>query len=176
MDRPLILLAAIFAAETAPNVAPPPEMEAFSFMIGARECAGVWRRDGAEEPFSASWRGQKLLDGHLIVEEYKAWFPDGEVFVAGVNTRVFDAKNRRWSTWWLSAIDDVRFELGQPSFSETEKGGREVVFIIGEGDNLQRATYRVAPDGRLAWSGEASADGGATWNERVMVINCGPAS
>lgn len=177
MPGSFLFLAVMAVSKPAlePAVVPPQEMETFSFMIGARDCVGVWRRDGVEQSFKASWRGQFLLDGNLIVEEYKAWFPGGEVFVAGVNTRMFDAKNHRWSTWWRSAIDDVEFELGQPAFSETPDGGRDIVFINGEGDDLQRATYHVTSDGRLTWTGDASADSGVTWDERVMVIDCGPA-
>lgn len=168
---------AILSTQTAahePKSAAPPEMEAFSFLLGERQCDGVWRVDGETKIFRASWRGRLLLDGLLQIEEYKAWRPDGDIFVFGVNTREYDTENRRWKTWWRSAIDDLEFELGQPQFDEKDSGERAVAFINGEGDNLQRAIYRVAPDDRMTWQGDGSSDGGETWGEAVMTIACGP--
>jgi len=162
-------------AGTRPGAAPsaPTEMETFVFLLGEWDCDGRWRREtNSTEHFRATWKAREALDGHVILEEYRAFWPNGETFVYGTNFRTFDTVNGRWTTRWHSALDGTGFELGQPTFSEDPPGTLVVTFINGDGDVLQRAIYRALGPDRFTWQGDGSQDGGESWDKAVMVIDC----
>ena len=113
---------------------------------------------------------RKILGGFGNIEDNQLFMPDASY--RAVALRSYDAKNKRWSIWWL----DGRF----PGVLDVPVVGR-FLDKIGEffaEDVLDsrpikiRFKWSTSMDGRPHWEQAFSADGGETWETNWTMEFC----
>src|SRR5439155_12291141 len=97
----------------------PQERSRFAFLIGKWRCeARLKREDGVWETLQATWVGRYVLDGYVIMDEYRMTRPTGELLVLGMNLRSYDVKRKTWSMKWLNALGGTWVEGTQETIGE----------------------------------------------------------
>lgn len=143
----------------------PPELDAFSFLIGKWEGGGRTKTpDGKTVDFGGvTWIGRYILDGMVIADEGHAAGPDGRPYL-GISFRSYDATRKAWIVEFLNVTGSfLRRQVNARSGSVTVDGNR-VVVLGQDGDAWGRETYRVDSPDRWTYSIDLSSDGGRTWN------------
>ena len=157
----LMIFSTAAASQTPPAKGPPigcdtPESHQWDFWVGKWEV----HPNGAATIIAHSLI-EKRYSGCAIREN---WMPMGkEVAGGGGSLSLYDARLKQWRQTWIDSTG-VRVDL--------DGGFKDGVMVItgkaggfgGLGQNdLMRMRYQVQPDGQVRQWGEASTDGGATW-------------
>lgn len=166
---PLLLLASVAAASPDPGPASA-EMEPFAPLAGDWDCATFSpQQDGSVREGRARWRFWWILDGHALMDEWRAPKPDGSGEFVGVNIRQWDRHEQRYHAAWL--------EIGNLHWRSYACRWDDGVFtMLGDAEapdgrkGLSRITFHdIRPDA-FSWRMDWSSDGGATWTEGVFRI------
>lgn len=145
------------------NAKAPPELDAFSFLVGKWEGTGSTRLpDGKVAEFAVTWIGRYVLDGMAIADEFHSKMPDGSPYL-GVSLRQYRVDLKSWVIEYLNVTGSfLRKQVGGSSGAVTRTDS-SVVVLSQSPDAWSRETYRrVAPD-RFNYSIDISTDGGKTW-------------
>lgn len=122
-----------------------------------RDKEAIW------DEFPATHRGEKYLDGNVIIEHFEGAFSSGEIR-KGMTIRTFDPETQQWSIVWLdnrSARDFTpwvgKFEDGVGRFYQviTAPDGQPV-HVLYMWDQITANSAR--------WQQAFSFDGGKTWD------------
>ena len=143
----------------------PPELDAFSFLIGKWEGGGKTKTaDGQIAEFGGvTWIGRYILDGTVIADEGHAAGPDGSPYL-GISFRSYDAAKKAWIVEFLNVTGSfLRRQVNATSGSVTVDGNT-VVVLGKDADMWGRETYRVVSRDHWTYSIDLSSDGGRTWN------------
>ena len=147
------------------NADAPPELDAFSFLIGKWEGEGKAKTaDGKIVDFgSVTWIGRYILDGMVIADEGHASAPDGSP-AFGISFRSYDATKKAWIVEFLNVTNSfLRRQVNAASGSVTVDGNT-VVVLGKDADMWGRETYRVDSRDYWAYTLDLSSDGGRTWS------------
>ncbi len=150
-------------AQTAPQASPPPgcdtpESHQFDFWVGKWEV----------HP-----NGAHLIIAHSLIEKRYSgcairenWMPVGkEISGGGGSLSLYDSRQRKWRQTWIDStgtrVDlDGKFADGVMAITGLWEN------FTGPGkDALVRMSYQLQPDGQVRQWGEASSDGGRTWQQ-----------
>lgn len=147
------------------NAAAPPELDAFSFLIGQWEgTAKTKTTDGKiVEVGDVTWIGRYILDGMVIADEGHASAPDGSP-AFGISFRSYDTTKKAWVVEFLNVTNNfLRRQVNATSGSVTVDGNT-VVVLGKDADMWGRETYRVDSHDRWTYRIDLSSDGGRTWD------------
>ena len=147
------------------NADAPPELDAFSFLIGRWEGGGNAKTaDGKIVDFGrVTWIGRYILDGMVIADEGHASAPDGSPAL-GISFRSYDATKKAWIVEFLNVTSSfLRRQVNAASGSVTVEGNT-VVVLGKDADMWGRETYRVDSHDHWTYSLDLSSDGGRTWS------------
>jgi hypothetical protein len=149
-----------------------PELARFAFLIGTWRCdARLKREDGSWETLPATWIGRYVLDGYVIMDEFRMTRPTRELIVLGVNIRTYDLTKGAWNLRWLNALDGTWTDLAPAEFGGIRMDGQSISYCFKEPvatHSLTRATYLNISAGHFTWRGERSSDG-KLWDEFMVV-------
>jgi hypothetical protein len=154
-------------------------IDGFAFLIGDWRFEARFKSEtGKTNIFHGAWIGRRILDGHVIADEYRMFGPGGEVSVLGMNFRVYDSVKQLWAVKWLNALNGTWLDLTSEEFGGAKFQGNSVSYIFREpagttegwSKSITRATYTSAPPDIFYWRGEKSEDQ-LTWQE-FMVVEC----
>lgn len=155
-----------------PNASAAPELSQFDFLIGKWRCdARLKQVDGSWEALDASWLGRYVLDGYVILDEFRMTKPTGELLVLGVNVRTYDTRTQSWNLRWLNALDGNWTDLGPEELGGVTISGPSISYSFREPVGAQavtRATYVRRSPSHFTWRGERSSDGTA-WEEFLVI-------
>ena len=155
-----------------PNPNAPQELSRFAFLIGKWRCeARLKREDGVWETLQATWVGRYVLDGYVIMEEFRMTRPIGELLVLGMNLRSYDVKKRTWGMKWLNALGGTWVDLGLEELGGVKVDQTSITYSFKEpvgAHALTRATYFNISESHFTWRGERSNDGKA-WDEFLVI-------
>ena len=143
------------------NAKAPPEIDAFSFLVGKWEGRGSTRLpDGKDAQFAVTWIGRYTLDGMAIADEFHSSMPDGSPYL-GISLRQYRADLKSWVVEYLNVTGSFRRkQVGGGSGAVTTNLSSAVVVLSQAPDAWSRETYkRLAPD-RFTYSIDISTDGG----------------
>lgn len=136
-----------------------PGSEDLSFFVG-RWDIHVLRADGTVA-YRAETRGQRILDGHAIRDDWRAFDAQGRVMYRGTSLRCYLPLQDQWSIHWVPADHpgytylDARWEDGElRAEGHGVEGGREF---------LERLKYFGITQQDYELIIERSYDGGASW-------------
>ena len=108
-----------------PNLAAPPEIQQFHFMVGEFECDDELWMNGAWKKMKATWITNYTLNGYALQDHYR-----NEMY-AGTSLRIYNQSDNRWH---------VSF-FGMP-------GGHTGLWVGDrEGDCIVLTSEQQAPDG-----------------------------
>lgn len=147
------------------NADAPPELDAFSFLIGRWEGGGNAKTaDGKIVDFGrVTWIGRYILDGMVIADEGHASAPDGSPAL-GISFRSYDATKKAWTVEFLNVTSSfLRRQVNATSGSVTVEGNT-VVVLGKDAEMWGRETYRVDSHDHWTYSLDLSSDGGRTWS------------
>jgi hypothetical protein len=154
------------------NPSAPQELSRFAFLIGTWRCeAKLKRDDGSWENLQATWVGRYVLDGFVIMEEYRMTRPTGELLVLGVNLRSYDVKKKTWAMKWLNALAGTWIDLGPEELGGVKVDETSITYSYKEpvgAHAFTRSTYFDISDNHFTWRGERSDDGKA-WEEFLVI-------
>ena len=152
----------------------PSELLQFGFLIGPWDCEIDWLRlDGTRSQGRGTWTGRWMMDGWAIQDDFRGGFYEG--FVA-TTFRAWDAQEKGWRGYWL---DGRSGRWSRPLVQE--KAGRglrlrtSTAFRDTEGQRVEvelRYHFHEIADRAFSWRQDSSLDGGATWREGTMKIEC----
>lgn len=147
------------------NADAPPELDAFSFLIGKWEGGGKTKTaDGKIAEFGGvTWIGRYILDGMAIADEGHAAGPDGSPYL-GISFRYYDAPKKAWIVEFLNVTNSFLRRQVNPTSGSVTVDGNSVVVIGKDADMWGRETYRVDSHDHWSYSIDLSSDGGRTWN------------
>jgi hypothetical protein len=146
------------------SVEAPPELDAFSFLIGKWEGGGKTKTpDGIAEFGGVTWIGRYILDGMAIADEGHASGPDGSPYL-GISFRYYDAPQKAWIVEFLNVTGSFLRRQVNPRSGSVTVAGNAVVVIGEDADRWGRETYRVDSHDHWSYSLDLSDDGGRTWN------------
>jgi hypothetical protein len=154
----------------SPNA--PPELSRFAFLIGEwRGEARLKRDEGTWEHLNATWEGRYILEGYVIVDEYRMTTQAGELLVLGMNLRSYDAKNKTWNMKWLNALAGTWVDLGPEELGGVKADEKAITYSMKEpvaAHVFTRATYTNISENHFTWRGERPNDGNA-WEEFLVI-------
>jgi len=145
----------------APLAGPvPPECAQFDFLLGEWD-ARVTRYgpDGkALLALDGHWRADQRAGGRLLVDEFRAWGPDGDPWTHFVTLRTWCPALDRWEMTFLEAQQ----ALAVTRFHGRLREGEMQLEAVGRDPSGRDAIARVrffaiAPDG-FRWEQQISAD------------------
>jgi hypothetical protein len=155
-----------------PNSSAPQELSRFAFLIGTWRCnARLKREDGVWETLQATWVGRYVLDGYVIMDDYRMTTPTGELLVLGINLRSYDVNKKSWSMKWLNALGGTWIDLGPEELGGVRMDQASITYGLKEpvgGHALTRATYSNISEDHFTWRRERSNDGKA-WEEFLVI-------
>ena len=194
--RPLLAALALACALAAPpasgqaavDEAPAPEPDAAlaAFLAehphGSAEMArlaplvGDWKivtrakqQNGSYVDGTARWRFWYVLDGKVLMDEWRAPKPDGSGEGVGVNLRHHDPSAGHYVALWLDdSLDDWRPYTARFEGDRFVMRGKSVAPSGAEGD-ARITFYGIEPDS-FRWKLDWSVDGGETWIPEVFLI------
>jgi len=139
------------------NPQAPEELEQYAFLIG-NHTVRAWRWDAENKDWGkgyleTTWNGWWALDGFAIADEwFDIQFPgQPETTGRGVNIRMWDEKNQRWSNMWMHSANPVTTEL----HSKMEDGKMVMYQVYPETAQKTRVEFEVQDDGnwtRIAYA------------------------
>lgn len=143
----------------------PPELGAFSFLIGKWEGKGRTKlADGKFAEYDVTWIGRYILDGTAIADELHGPMPDGSPFL-GISLRQYDAQQRTWTIEYLNVTNSfLRRQVNRESGS-VRVSGRSVTVTSESPGVAIREHYQVENDDAWVYRLDVSNDGGKSWNE-----------
>jgi hypothetical protein len=131
------------------NPQAPQELEQYSFLIGNHEMR-TWRWDAENENWgkgylTTRWNGWWALDGFAIADEwFDVQYPSQPPAMGrGINIRMWDAENKRWSNMWMHTRTSTVTEL----HSEMEDGKMVMYQVYPETTTKLRSEFEVFDDG-----------------------------
>ncbi len=135
----------------------PIELEEYSFLIGNHEIR-AWQWDAENENWgkgylTTQWNGWWALDGYAIADEWFAIQIPGQPSNPGrgINIRMWDGENDRWSNMWMYSPQAVTTEL----HSKMEDGKMVMYQVSPEPQSKRRVEFEVLEDGnwiRIAYT------------------------
>jgi hypothetical protein len=142
-----------------------PETRQFDFLIGEWQVAGTrYKPDGSLlMNYRAIWVAQHLNEGRMVMDDFKALAPTGEVVSSFVTLRTYSEATARWEMQGLAALQPA-----MPAEWHGQWTGREM-HLQALGKTAQGVSIRtkirffdIQPQ-QFAWESTWSADDGATW-------------
>lgn len=98
-----------------PHPDAPSEFAQFAFLVGQWECDVHARNDeGNITRLSATWTGRYILDGYVIMDEFRMHDADAKLVMLGVNYRSYNRQEQCWVMKWLDAQASTWLDLGPP--------------------------------------------------------------
>jgi hypothetical protein len=152
--------------EVNPNA--PPELRAFSFLIGKWEGKGkTMLPDGNTAEFPVTWIGRYILDGTAISDEAHAPAPDGSPYL-GISLRQYDPVRKAWVIEFLNVSGSfLRKQVGA-TYGSVEISGRNVMVASESPGMTIREHYLVPDDSNWTYRLDTSDDGGRSWTTGRM--------
>ncbi len=167
----LITLSSVSQAEEPEALEPKAGPDAFQFIIGNWQAeVRLPQPDGSLVRQTATWSAHQAIEGRIILEEYKALSPEGEVVVMGTNIRKYDAKKERWAMYWVDALSGNVIHLGPPDLGGVSISPDGISFKFRFGDVLSRARFDNITKDSFIWHGDASKDNGVTWQMDTIIV------
>ena len=157
-----------------PHPDAPPELMQFEFLIGPWNCDLDWlQADGKRAQGNGTWTGKWMMDGWAIQDDFRGGFYEG---FHATTFRAWDRREKGWRGYWLDGRSGT---WSRPLVQEeVERGLRlrtSTAFQNPEGDvvevELRYHFHRIA-EGEFSWRQDSSLDGGKTWREGTMTIEC----
>jgi len=147
------------------NPGSPPELNAFSFLIGKWEGKGRTKlENGKFAEYDVTWIGRYILDGTAIADELHAPMPDGSPYL-GISLRQYDANRRTWVIEYLNVTNSfLRRQVNRES-GFVSVSGRNVTVTSESPGVVVREHYLVEDDKTFIYRLDVSRDGGTSWNE-----------
>ena len=147
------------------NVAAPPELDAFSFLVGKwKGVAKVRLENGGYAEHDLIWIGRYVLDGMAIADEGYSVSPGGDTTLGGYSLRSFDARNRSWTIDFVNVASSFVRRQVNPRTGSVHLDEASVV-VSGEDDTTKiREYYRVSGKDGFVYTVDLSRDGGKTWD------------
>lgn len=150
----------------------PNQLSAFEFLLGTWDCkATVEQEDGTHSTLHATWKGQTILDGYVIADEYRMLDSEGNLVMLGMNYRAYDSNAKTWKMKWLEALSGTWLDLGTQNLGGVRITDSAIMykaeFKPGE---LHRMSFADISENSFTWRVDISTDGGQHWNEAVMTI------
>lgn len=143
----------------------PPELRAFSFLIGKWEGSGRSKLpEGYSPTFPIKWIGRYVLDGTAVADEGHGLGPDGNPYL-GISLRQYDAGRKTWVVEFLNVTGSfIRKQVGAGTGAVTVNGRN--VTVASESPEIKiREHYLVPDDNSFSYRMDLSTDGGKTWTE-----------
>ena len=150
----------------------PEELEQYAFLVG-NHTMRAWKWDPENKNWGrgyleTDWNGWWALGGFAIADEwYDVQFPGQPVTTGrGINLRMWDGENQRWSNMWMhtraaqttelhSTVEDGKMVMYQV-YPEAPAKTR-VEFEVHENGDWTRIAYREDEDGSLTPLGKLEA-------------------
>lgn len=154
------------------NPAAPEELAQFDFLVGRWRCKITIRNPGGvEEQHRGTLVARYILDGYVIVDEYRQIDAGGTLVRFGATYRSFDPAGGGWVMKWHDALNSTWLDLGPADLGGVDVSDDTITFMHRDPpDNLVRITFANISDDRFIWRADNSADHGETWDEGVMVM------
>jgi hypothetical protein len=143
----------------------PPELGAFSFLIGKWEGKGKTKIEGGKfAEYDVTWIGRYILDGTAIADELHGPAPDGSPYL-GISLRQYDAQRKTWIIEYLNVPGSfLRKQVNRESGSVLVSGRN--VTVTSESPNIVvRERYQAENYNGFVYRLDVSHDGGKTWDE-----------
>lgn len=120
-------------------------------------------REGVWQEFTATHRGEKLVDGKVIIEHFEGILPDEEVRKA-IAIRTFEPETQQWSIVWLDNRNPADF---RPVVGKFDDGVghfyQEIAAPNGQPMHVRFIWDQITGD-TARWQQAFSFDGGKTWD------------
>jgi hypothetical protein len=152
----------------ARNAAAPPELDAFSFLVGKwKGVAKVRLENGDYAENDVIWIGRYVLGGMAIADEGYSVGPGGAARLEGYSLRFFDPTNRSWTVDFVNvARSFVRHQVN-PRTGSVQLDGASVVVSAEDDTTMGREYYRVSGKDSFVYTIDLSRDGGKSWDSGV---------
>jgi hypothetical protein len=150
----------------------PPESQQFDFLIGDWTIAATrYKPDGSVLfQYKATWNAKYLNEGRMIVDDFKAYAPTGQVISSYVTLRTYSETNHRWEMTGLAALQPA---VNAEWFGEW-KGGEMLMSAAGKdpAGNVVRTKIRFfhIAKGSFEWESQVSLDDGKTWGKTANLL------
>lgn len=153
------------------NPKSPPELAAFSFLVGKWEGMGTTKLpDNKVAEFPVTWIGRYVLDGMAIADEFHSSAPDGSPYL-GISFRQYRPDQKAWIVEYLNVSNSfIRRQVNNSSGSVTVSG-QTVVVMSQSPEVWSRETYRVPSADQFTYSIDISTDAGKNWTIGQMEIS-----
>lgn len=143
----------------------------FDFLIGNWDVAATrFKEDGTVQlHYMARWVAQPLNEGRIIMDEFKAYAPDGLQVSSYVTLRTYSEVAHRWEMTGLAAF--------QPAMSGEWHGiwagGEMHLDAVGLNEAGKKVRTKIRffniEEERFSWESTSSLDDGKTWRLTVSL-------
>lgn len=143
-----------------------PESRQFDFFIGDWDVdATKFQPDGSVWfQYKARWLAQYLDDGRIVMDEFKAFAPNGQQISSYVTVRTFCEITSRWEMTGLAAFQPAP----NAEWNGIWSNGEMQLDAVGIDPQGTRARTRIRffniEAQRFAWESRSSTDDGKTWS------------
>ncbi|MEL7834274.1 hypothetical protein [Fodinibius sp. Rm-B-1B1-1] len=150
----------------------PKQLSAFGFLLGKWNCKVIAKQeDGTTSELRATWKGQTILDGYVIADEYQMMDSEGSLVMLGMNYRAYNTETDVWNMKWLEALSGTWLDLGTQELGGVQITDTTIVYKAEyKPGELHRISFSDITENHFIWSVDISTDGGQSWNESVMII------
>ncbi len=150
----------------------PPEGRQFDFLIGDWEVAATRHKEDGSVLFQyeASWNAKDLNEGRMVVDDFRAHSPTGEVISSYVTLRTYSEATRRWEMAGLSALQPAASAAWHGELQDgemrLEASGRD---SAGNTVKTKIRFFNIERDS-FNWESKVSHDGGTTWVKTASLL------
>lgn len=155
-----------------PNPDAPEQLAVFDFLVGKWSCeVTVRHEDGTISRLEAEWTGRYILDGYVIVDEYRMTDVAGKLVMSGMNYRAYDTEADAWNMKWLEGISGSWLDLAPRELGGVKVDDSTIEFKVDyKAGEIHRIAFEDITDNSFTWTVDISNDGGKSWNQSVTTI------
>ncbi|MEM8959872.1 MAG: hypothetical protein AAGD38_00200 [Acidobacteriota bacterium] len=159
----------------APHPDAPDELQQFAFLIGSWQCdveylGADWK---TPQKGKGTWTAQWALDGWAVIDNFRGVFSPGYL---ATTIRVYNPRHQTWHGYW---VDPKNGYWSKPLIGKKTPTGMlletEIQTRDPEGNvvdvDLRYEFLDIKADS-FHWRQNSSLDGGETWRENTMTIDC----
>lgn len=150
---------------------PPPESRQFDFLICDWEVTATrYKEDGSPLlHYHASWNAHLLNGGRLIMDNFKAYAPDGQEISSFVTLRTYAETTHRWEITGLAAHQPA----AHAEWYGEWRNGEMHLDAIGKNPAGQSIHNKIRfyeiKENSFDWESNISRDAGKTWSKAASL-------
>jgi hypothetical protein len=149
-----------------------PQTRQFDFLVGNWDVVATrYKEDGSILfQYAAAWNAKSLNEGRMIIDDFKARGPSGDVISSFVTLRTYCEVTQRWEMAGLAALQPAAVVEWHGVWQDNEM----LLDAIGNSPNGKpmrtKIRFHDIESNTFAWESKTSLDEGKSWTKTASLL------